>query len=167
MPSTVAIFTLVVAAGAVSEPAAIQSQDKYAAWPDGVAVVLHPQTPEGEMHFCSRDAPRGVSGFWKVADEALPPLDHALLAHLRSTGLTKRLMLPIAKYQRQYFGFLRGGERFIYVNAFPARLRGAVTKSREEMPRICDGGTISWGIEYDVKGRRLSAGRSMTEQSWT
>jgi hypothetical protein len=150
-----AFFTLIIAAGAVSAPAATQSQDKYAAWPDGVAVVLRVPTAQGGMHFCSREAPRGVSGFWKVADEALPAIDRALLAHLRASGLTKRLMLPIAKYQRQYLGFLRDEERFIYVNAFPARLLGAVAKSGEEMPRICDGGTITWGIEYDVKKRHF------------
>jgi hypothetical protein len=146
---------LVIAAGAVSAPAATQPQAKYATWPDGVVVVLRPPAARDEMHFCSREPPRGVSGFWKVADEALPTIDRALLAHLRSTGMSKQLILPIAKYQRQYLGFLRGGERFIYVNAFPARLRDAVAKSGEEMPRICDGGTITWGIEYHVKERRF------------
>ena len=85
--------------------------------------------------------------------ENLAGIDAALDKYLRDTRIDKQLTLPVSKYQRQYLGVLRGTERFIYVNAFPARFRSAVVNSRKEMPRICDGGTINWGIEYDVTKR--------------
>jgi hypothetical protein len=94
-----------------------------------------------------------VSGVWEVAAEDVASVDAALYGHIRDTGLNKRLTLPVSKYQRQFLGFLRGTGRFIYINAFPARFRSAVANSSREMPRICDGGTINWGIEYDLTKR--------------
>jgi hypothetical protein len=94
-----------------------------------------------------------VSGFWEVAAQDVASVDTALHRYLRDTELDKRLTLPVSKYQRQFLGFLRGNERFIYINAFPSRFRSAVANSSKEMPRICDGGAITWGIEYDVTKR--------------
>jgi hypothetical protein len=137
---------------ALAAQATTQSQGNHSTWPDGAAVVLRPPRFKGGLRFCSRPAPQGVSGFWEVQAEDVAAID-ALDKYLRETGIDKRLTLPVSKYQRQYLGFLRGTERFIYINAFPARFRSAVANSSKEMPRICDGGTINWGIEYDVTKR--------------
>ena len=83
-------------------------------------------------------------------------IDVALQKHLRASRLFKRLRLPASKYERQYLGFRRGEARFIYINAFPARYLTGVRDSTNELPRICDGGSITWGIEYDVKKRTFS-----------
>jgi hypothetical protein len=76
---------------------------------------------------------------------------------MHASRLDRRLDLPASKYQRQYLGFLRGGRRFVYINVFPAHFLRAVRDSTKELPRMCDGGTITWGIEYDVEKRRFLA----------
>jgi len=125
----------------------------HSTWPDGAAVVLLPPRGKEVLRFCSRTAPKSVSGFWEVPVADVVGIDVALAKHLRDARIDKKLTLPVPKYQRQYLGVLRGTERFIYINAFAARFRSAVVNSRKEMPRICDGGTVTWGIEYDVTKR--------------
>jgi hypothetical protein len=108
------------------------------------------------FHLCSRVAPNGMSGFWEVPGRDLPDVDAALVRHLHHSGLETGLPLAPSKYERQYLGFRRGGDRFIYVNAFAARFLRAISDPTKEMPRICDGGSYAWGIEYDVKHRSFA-----------
>jgi hypothetical protein len=91
-----------------------------------------------------------------VPGKVIPAIDAALMQHLRTSGLTKQLTLPPSKYQRQYLGFLRGESRFVYINAFPARYLRAVADPTSAIPRICDSGSLTWGIEYNMKKRTFS-----------
>ena len=124
--------------------------------PEGKPVALHTTAVSDGLRFCSRNGPEDISSFWEVPAKAIPEIDAALLKHLSSSRLYKELTFPASKYQRQYLGFLRGETRFVYINAFPARYLTAVRDSTNELPRICDGGTLTWGIEYDVKRRTFS-----------
>jgi len=146
---TAALFVL--AAGHAGDAATVSD------FPEGAGVVLGTVAVADGLRFCSRNAPTGVSGFWEVPTEDVPPIDVALLKYMHASRLDKRLKLPTSKYQRQYLGFLRGERRFVYINAFPAYFLLAVRDSTKVLPRMCDGGAITWGIEYDVKERRFLA----------
>jgi len=128
----------------------------YGGWPDGRPAVLHTTAVANGLTFCSRNSPDGISGFWEVPAKVIPAIDAALLGHLRTSRLDKQLTMPVSKYQRQYLGFSRGEARFIYINAFPARYLRAKLDPTNEIPRICDGGALTWGIEYDMKTRTFS-----------
>jgi hypothetical protein len=64
-------------------------------------------------------------------------------------------------YYRQYAGFVIGGRRVIYVNGVRS---DAVERANPAHPfdwrmqatAICDGGPITFGVEYDVQTRQLS-----------
>lgn len=130
---------------------ALGPQLPLAARPEGGAVTVSLSALANGIRFCSRTAPAGMTGFWEVPAADVAGVDAALLKHLHDSGLEKGLVLAPTKYERQFLGFRRGNRRFIYVNAFASRFLRAVGDSRKEIPRICDGGSLSWGIEYDVK----------------
>ena len=134
----------------------LAAESSQAAWPDGRPGVLHTTAVADGLRFCSRNGPDGISSFWEVPSKAIPAIDAALQKHLRTSRLYKQLTLPASKYQRQYLGFSRGEARFVYINAFPARYLRAMPDPTNELPRICDGGSLTWGIEYDMKRRTFS-----------
>lgn len=58
-------------------------------------------------------------------------------------------------YYRQYAGFIIGGRRVIYVNGVDAGLieRGRPSDWRTQALDICDGGPLTFGVEYNVARR--------------
>jgi hypothetical protein len=64
-------------------------------------------------------------------------------------------------YYRQYAGFVIGGRRVIYVNGVAD---SAVRSTNPNQPfdwrtqavQICDGGTVTFGVEYDPQTRQFS-----------
>jgi hypothetical protein len=99
-----------------------------------------------------------MSGFWEVPALEAINADKALLVHLSQNGLQGRLSLPIEDYGRQYLGFIRNGERWIYVNAFPARKKsGMLDRARSEFIGGCDGGALFWGIEFNAQMKLFAA----------
>ncbi|MDR0777517.1 MAG: hypothetical protein LBE81_12920 [Azonexus sp.] len=69
-----------------------------------------------------------------------------------------KLRLPLAEYKRQYIGFIRSGEKFIYGNFYVNRpLPSSLAHLREKIDQtpviICDGGSSSWGVVYSVEGK--------------
>ena len=119
--------------------------------PAGGAVPLPLAAFKDGFRTCSRPLPEGMKGFWEVPARQVAELDRVLLVHLVRSDLSKALALPRAAYQRQYLGFARGARKLIYVNAFPAARGGQ--RARTHFVRFCDGGSLFWAIEYDVKAR--------------
>jgi hypothetical protein len=64
----------------------------------------------------------------------------------------KSVPLEKTKYHRQYIGFVRNGERFIYGNFYPDSALGHDAKFDETTQplMVCDGGPAFWGIVYRV-----------------
>ena len=54
----------------------------------------------------------------------------------------------LSAYSRQYAGLVIHGHRIIYLNAFIARFTSN-PRWRDEPVIICDGGTVTFGVEYD------------------
>jgi len=106
-------------------------------------------------HQCSRPSPGPVEAQWTPTEADIqtlePNLGTILRAHLTHEGVTT----PIADYYRQYAGLVIGGRRVIYINGIE---RSALETSNSNHPfdwrtqatGICDGGPITFGVEYDV-----------------
>lgn len=100
----------------------------------------------------SRHSPDAREGFWTPAPEQIKALWQALPAFV--AGQTEHILQPLETYHRQYVGFLRGGHRFIYLNAF--RMRQPFDKYwRERAVIVGDGGSNYFGVEYDVEASKL------------
>jgi hypothetical protein len=127
---------------------------------EGAAVPLVLSGFADGFRNCSRSQP-GSTGFWEVPATEVARIDAALLRHLRSTGLVKRLPYPLADYVRQYLGLLRNEKRIVYVNAFSVGKESVLGRlaetARAKFLRVCDGGGAAWGIEYDTENKAFAA----------
>ncbi len=100
----------------------------------------------------SRKGPTGVEGLWIPAPEQVHAMWNDLPDFLNRPPSI--LQEPLALYYRQYVGFLRGGRRFIYLNAF--RWHRAWESTWRTHPIIvADGGCGYFGVEYDVEAKKL------------
>lgn len=109
-------------------------------------------------HQCSRPSPGPVSAQWTPSEADIqtlePNLAVILRLHLAHAGVTT----SATDYYRQYAGFVVRGRRMIYVNGFDASVvadspivthRPSDKTWREAAVSICDGGPITFGIEFD------------------
>lgn len=102
---------------------------------------------------CSRSTPRDVSGCWQPSTNAIDELEQGLTVYLQSREKAGQEIPPKGhSYHRQYVGFTRGSERFIYGNFYPASAATGFWKDKEPKLAfgVCDGGTLFWGIVYRV-----------------
>jgi len=125
------------------------------------AVILQGSTVPAMMHQCSRAVPPAGESTWQPDAEAIAALEAALLAALRAGRPSDDNELANAPrgWRRQYVGIVRGGRRMIYGNFFPTDPRANAMMGdrwRREPTIICDGGPVSFGVEYDVAARRFS-----------
>jgi hypothetical protein len=123
---------------------------------------------------CSRPAPREKGPFWSPAPAQIEELEGELAAYLRQQGHAKEAD-GLARFLRQYVGFVRTDRKLIYLNAFPVYLVEADEKMCRERPELmpkelcepdhwrhegvfaCDGGDDFWGLEYDPESKAFSA----------
>jgi hypothetical protein len=79
--------------------------------------------------------------------------------YLQSTS-PGRSVLPLSNYHRQYVGFTKDGERYIYGNFYPSSLSHSSRDERDNeaiYPQIiCDGGSRFWGIVYSPSLRSFT-----------
>lgn len=100
----------------------------------------------------SRKGPAGVEGTWTPTPDQIDAMWKALPDFLNRPPSV--LQKPLDMYHRQYVGFLRGGRRFIYLNAF--RWHEAWETTWKVRPIVVfDGGSGFFGVEYDVEGEKL------------
>jgi hypothetical protein len=102
---------------------------------------------------CSRPTPTAVSGVWQPSTSDVDELELALRKHLEKLAKAGQDTPPKGQaYHRQYVGFTRKSERFIYGNFYPASAVTGVWKGKESKQafRICDGGPAFWGIVFRV-----------------
>ncbi len=107
---------------------------------------------------CSRRSPGAITAVWRpdsalVAriEKALAPLVQGALERSPWAG---KVTGTADAYYRQYVGVVIDGRRIVYVNAF--RSPGGAPISWElRLATMCDGGELSFGVEYDVEADRL------------
>jgi hypothetical protein len=107
---------------------------------------------------CSRPSPGPVTGTWSPSKAMIADLEFALGEQIERElkAIPKEGPKP-QDYYRQYAGLLIGGKQVIYVNG----VQGSVVERDEGAGRpkrglwtnepimICDGGMVTFGVEYD------------------
>ncbi len=115
--------------------------------------LLHPPAARQIFHQCSRSAPSAKSDLWDPSTKDLDDLEVSLGKYLDQLDKTGKTIPPKGtKYHRQYVGFVRNGERYIYGNFYPAGDEFSIDEARQAV-QVCDGGHAFWGIIYRVKTR--------------
>lgn len=114
---------------------------------------------------CSRVSPGPVEGQWTPSAEQREAMERALGGLLTERLAQAGQETPPTEYYRQATGFIIGGRRVIYVNGLH---RDIVERDPIVTPRdpnrtwrdypilICDGGRITFGVEYDPATHELS-----------
>jgi hypothetical protein len=116
--------------------------------------VFSQETSRDLLNQCSREVPGPVQGTWQPSKTQIQTLEESLPKAL-DEALAKRGEHPdrSAIYMRQYAGFVVGGHRIIYVNAFPREHLGSEQSStpdwRLHATLVCDGGSAFFGVEFD------------------
>ena len=134
-----------------------------AALPPGAAILPGDQVT-AMLRQCSREAPEAGETNWQPGAADIEALEAALPAALRERPETRGNHPPAFDWSsapegwnRQYVGIVRGGRRFVYGNFYPRRLYGEDAMPNSTRPvLICDGGSVFFGVEYDVEARRFT-----------
>ncbi|HEY4940507.1 MAG TPA: hypothetical protein VII56_03690 [Rhizomicrobium sp.] len=126
--------------------------------PQWGAIFAAGQAPQ-LLHQCSRATPAQVSGVWQPTPAQIAVLEPKL------SDLLTRQLIPFSNYRpsaadyyRQYGGLIVNGRQIIYVNGFYRALLTSTPNMdwRVKPVQICDGGIISFGVEYDPASGALS-----------
>jgi hypothetical protein len=115
--------------------------------------LLHPPAARQIFRQCSRSAPSAKSDLWAPSTKDLDDLEILLPKYLDQRATAGEAVPPKGtKYHRQYVGFIRNGERYVYGNFYPANHETGIYEARQAV-QVCDGGHVFWGIVYRVKTR--------------
>lgn len=122
----------------------------------GMTVALPDSAFAHGLRVCARETPSGIVGYWKVAPKMVDAIDGELRAYLRKSGIDKALPFSFSLYVRQYAGFVRDGNRFVYVNALLLE-KGSpmVEQAKKDFPASCAAISGSWGIQYDTATKKF------------
>ncbi|HEX3808104.1 MAG TPA: hypothetical protein VHW02_00260 [Rhizomicrobium sp.] len=116
--------------------------------------VLAPDHARDVLHQCSRGVPPNVQGVWTPSAQQIRELEArlpgALLQEMAKRGHPAPPGSPAPfEFGRQYAGFVTGGRRIVYVNAFPLEVMNQEKDWRTRPAVVCDGGEAFFGVEYD------------------
>jgi hypothetical protein len=122
----------------------------------GMVVALPDSALSDGLHVCAREPPSAV-GYWRVPPKMADAVDGELRLHIRKSGLESSLQFSFSLYVRQYAGFVRDGQRFIYVNALLVEKGSPMLEQvKKGFPRSCGMVSGSWGIQYDTSTKKFS-----------
>src|SRR5262249_34358175 len=113
-------------------------------------------------HQCSRASPGPVSGQWTPSNDDLEQLEKPLESVLTGQLVISGSTAAPADYYRQSAGYIINGRRVIYVNGVNRSVVNDDANAthpidwRTQAISICDGGTLTFGAEYDEDTRQLS-----------
>jgi hypothetical protein len=129
-------------------------------WTDDTRTILTGDAARTLARQCSRVSPGPVEDVWTPSEEQIEEVEDNLILHLaRELEQAGQSPSP-GGYYRQYAGFVVGGKRIIYVNGVDEsaieRDTAAAFDWRTQAVQICDGGTITFGAEYDPTTRQFS-----------
>jgi hypothetical protein len=102
---------------------------------------------------CSRSAPSPKVDLWEPTIAEIDGVERSLAAYLANLDKAGKHTPPKkVSYHRQYVGFIRNGERYIYANFYPDENEFRSQESKHAI-MVCDGGPAFWGIVYRVKAK--------------
>lgn len=142
------------------EPPPAASQDGAAQlWTADTRTILTGDAARALASQCSRPSPGPVESTWSPSEADVAAIEDELLLRV-ARELEQRGESPSpGGYYRQYAGFVIGGRRIIYVNEVDEQAidrSGSSFDWRTQPVRICDGGPITFGAEYDPATHRFS-----------
>jgi hypothetical protein len=105
---------------------------------------------------CSRISPGPVESTWTPSASEISAMEPALLERVRQELTTANAQEDAAAYIRQYAGLVIGGRRVIYTHGFIERIDDPDEGWRTHARIICDGGPITFGVEYDPATRTFA-----------
>jgi hypothetical protein len=158
-----AALALVLAACAPTAPPPGAAQEEVAElWTADTRTVLTGDAAMALARQCSRVSPGPVESQWTPTDSEVDALENELIL-LVAREMEEAGQDPApGGYYRQYAGFVINGRRVIYVNGVD---ESAVQRApdpahqfdwRTQPITICDGGPITFGVEYDTGAQRFS-----------
>lgn len=151
------VFALAAAACAPAEqsppPGAVQEQPALLVAPE-TRTVLSGEQAMALARQCSRISPGPVDSVWTPSAAELDALDTALAFFLAQRLEEAGSAASPGEYYRQVVGFVIRGRRVVYVNGVHSDAVERVNPNhpfdwRTQAHLICDGGTITFGVEYD------------------
>lgn len=129
----------------------------------GRSVVLPERLAQSVRAQCSRADFPDIDGTWTPSVDNVARMEahlYRLNRHFESASRSRNgaeSRLNVNDYHRQYVGILRGGQRFIYINAL---YNGNVDASWQSQAfNICDGGPAAWGCIYNPDADAFDAFR--------
>lgn len=157
-----AVLAVASCAPAPPEPPLGAAQEEVAElWTADTRTVLTGDAARSLARQCSRISPGSVEDVWTPTDAEVEAIEDDLIL------LVAREMEEAGEdpspggYFRQYAGFVIGGRRVIYVNGVD---ESAIQRQpnpehpfdwRTQAVQICDGGPITFGVEYDPATRQF------------
>ena len=168
---------LLLAAASCGQPAATPSSDSTSAalappvtpttapavpLDPAMGAILPVEKAEALAKQCSRISPGPVTGTWAPTEPAIRELEAELGAEIeRQLAATSAAGSKPEAYYRQYAGLTIEGRQVIYVNGIDKdaveRAPEAQRESWKTNPvMICDGGTITFGVEYDPAAKTFA-----------
>ncbi|HYD72593.1 MAG TPA: hypothetical protein VEF55_05610 [Candidatus Binatia bacterium] len=161
------LFTALLAVAACaptpSEPPNGAAQEEVAElWTAETRTILTGDAARSLARQCSRISPGPVEEVWTPTDAEVAAIEDELIL-LVARELEEASQSPSpGGYYRQYAGFVIGGQRVIYVNGVDdTAIQRAPNPNhpfdwRTQPVQICDGGTITFGAEYNPATHRFS-----------
>jgi hypothetical protein len=159
-------LALLVVSGAHAESAAAPKLDP--ALDPKWGVVFAGEKARELARECSRPSPGPISGTWTPTPRIIRDLEIGLPPVLARELTRYGSTAEPSTYYRQYGGLIIGGRRIVYVNGFHRQIvdnavenvrhggHADPTKWRRQAALICDGGAITFGVEYDPAARTFA-----------
>lgn len=126
-------------------------------WNASTRTILTGDSARSLGRQCSRVSPGPIEDVWVPTDTDAAAVDDLLVMFLARKLEERGLSPSPGGYHRQYAGFVIGGKRVIYVNGVEEQLiANGPFDWRTQPVQICDGGTLTFGVEYDPATQQLS-----------
>jgi hypothetical protein len=121
-------------------------------------VILSGASGRALFNQCSRGVPPPGQAEWTPSEADIDAFEAALPMALLERPEAKEVNFTklLSGWRRQYVGIMRGGQRFIYGNFFPAGMAHDFEKWGSEPAMVCDGGPSFFGAEFDVAAHRVT-----------
>jgi len=163
LPFTILSFTALalVACAPPNEPptppAGAAQEEAAELWPAATRTILSGDAARALGRQCSRVSPGPIVDVWIPTDADTATVDDQLVTFV-AQKLEERGQSPSpGGYHRQYAGLVIGGKRMIYVNGVQEQLiANGPFDWRTQPVQICDGGTLTFGVEYDPTTRQFA-----------
>lgn len=144
-----------------TEPPSGAAQEQVAElWPADTRTVLTGDAARSLARQCSRVSPGPVEDVWTPSDAEIAAMEDALILRVARELETAGESPSPGGYYRQIAGFVVGGKRIIYVNGVrETAIERDAARSFDwhtQPVLICDGGSITFGVEYDPATQTFS-----------